>query len=96
MSFQLFPKTFFFLYTKQIGKPCKWKIQVLLNSLEHQVISLIVVQAIVVITSCALQVAQYASDNGNGKAAFNDVDHCLRYCRHFPTNIVCEITICHN
>ena len=27
--------------------------------------------------------AQYASDSGNGKTAFNDVDQCLRYHFHF-------------
>lgn len=29
--------------------------------------------------SSELQVAQYASDGGNGNTAFNDVDQCLRY-----------------
>lgn len=30
-----------------------------------------------------VQVAQYASDAGNGKSAFNEVDQCLRYRFYF-------------
>jgi len=37
--------------------------------------------------SSELQVAQYASDAGNGNAAFNNVDQCLRY---LPKSLCCS------